>query len=100
MGSFTKEAPCRDADPWLFDQSQIPLAQPALNYCKECFFWEKCESLVEPRSSYFDGVCGGKVWKNGRMLAKLVPNFPNKLLVAKDDYENTEAISGSELRGN
>ena len=76
------------------------ISATCIKLLQRVFFWEKCESLVEPRSSYFDGVCGGKVWKNGRMLAKLVPNFPNKLLVAKDNYENTEAISGGELRGN
>ena len=28
MGSFTSEAPCREADPWLFDQFNLDLAQP------------------------------------------------------------------------
>ena len=35
MGSFTNQVPCRDADPWLFEQYNISLAQPALNLCKE-----------------------------------------------------------------
>lgn len=100
MGSFIDQAPCRDSDPWLFDQSQIDLAQPALAYCRACPFWESCEILVEPRSSYFDGVCGGKVWRNGKILARLDASFPHRLEVlgARQD-EETMAVRGSELLG-
>ena len=102
MGSFTSKAPCREADPWLFDQFNLDLAQPALNYCSRCIFWEECESLVQPKPNFFDGIVGGKVWRNGKVLAKLDATSPNRLIVGEElDAENYDAleIRGSELLG-
>ena len=102
MGSFTSKAPCREADPWLFDQFNLDLAQPALNYCSRCIYWEECESLVQPKPGFYDGVVAGKVWRNGRILAKLDAASPNRLIVGEElDAENYDAleIRGSELLG-
>ena len=102
MGSFTSEAPCREADPWLFDQFNLDLAQPALNYCSTCIFWTECESLVQPKPNFYDGIVGGKVWRNGRVLAKLDASSPHRLLVGEElDEENFDALEvrGSELLG-
>ena len=101
MGSFTSEAPCREADPWLFDQFNLDLAQPALNYCSRCIFWEECDSLVQPKPSFYDGVVAGKVWRNGRIVAKLDATSPNRLIVGEELDENSDALefSGSELLG-
>ena len=88
---FISNAPCRDADPWLFDQYQLDLAQPGLQYCRGCTFWEKCESRVEPSTSGFDGICGGKVWRLGKILASLSPEDPNKLTLTKEE-ENHGAV--------
>ena len=101
MGSFVSKAPCRDADPWLFDQFNLDLAQPALNYCSRCIFWEECDSLVQPKPSFYDGVVAGKVWRNGRIVAKLDATSPNRLTVGEELDENSDALefSGSELLG-
>jgi WhiB family redox-sensing transcriptional regulator len=101
MGSFVSKAPCRDADPWLFDQFNLDLAQPALNYCSRCIFWEECDSLVQPKPSFYDGVVAGKVWRNGRIVAKLDATSPNRLIVGEELDENSDALefSGSELLG-
>ena len=101
MGSFVSKAPCRDADPWLFDQFNLDLAQPALNYCSRCIFWEECDSLVQPKPSFYDGVVAGKVWRNGRILAKLDDTSPNRLIVGEELDENSDALEfrGSELLG-
>ena len=99
---FVSNAPCRDADPWLFDQYQLDLAQPGLQYCRGCSFLEMCESLVEPSTSFFDGVCGGKVWRNGNILAKLSQHNPNQLILNKREeiIDESMGIRGSELLGN
>ena len=101
MGSFVSKAPCRDADPWLFDQFNLDLAQPALNYCSRCIFWQECESLVQPKPSFYDGVVAGKVWRNGRIVAKLDATSPNRLIVGEELDENSDALefSGSKLLG-
>jgi len=96
--NFVAVAPCRDADPWLFDQSNLDLAQPGLKYCQSCIFWNECESLVEPKSNAYDGIVGGKVWRNGKVLAKLDPTSPNRLVVGEDLFnEETATVRGSEL---
>ena len=99
LSSFVDEAPCRNSDPWLFDQHQIDLAMSALQICKGCPFWQNCNDLVEPKSNYFDGVCAGKVWRNGRVLAKLDSAFPNRLIVGEELDEDAMAVRGSELLG-
>ena len=101
MGSFTSKAPCREADPWLFDQFNLDLAQPALNYCSTCVFWQECDSLVQPKSNFYDGVVAGKVWRNGRILAKLDATSPNRLIVGEEPDEDIDAVEfrGSELLG-
>jgi len=101
MGSFTSKAPCREADPWLFDQFNLDLAQPALNYCSTCIFWQECDSLVQPKSNFYDGVVAGKVWRNGRILAKLDAASPNRLIVGEEPDEDIDAMEfrGSELLG-
>jgi hypothetical protein len=102
MGSFTSKAPCREADPWLFDQFNLDLAQPALNYCSRCIFWQECESLVQPKPNFYDGVVAGKVWRNGRILAKLDATSPYRLIVGEEPDEDIDAMEfrGSELLGN
>ena len=102
MGSFASKAPCRDADPWLFDQFNLDLIQPALNYCSRCIFWEECDSLVKPKPSFYDGVVAGKVWRNGRIVAKLDASSPYRLIVGEENIEeNYDALEvrGSELLG-
>ena len=81
---FVEKAPCREADPWLFDQYQLDLAQPGLNYCRRCPFWQDCNDLVKPRESHYDGIAAGKVWRNGKVLARLVDTSPFRLVVADE----------------
>lgn len=40
--------------------------QEALNLCAKCTVVEWCLRTVQPRSSGFSGVAGGKAWVNGR----------------------------------
>lgn len=98
---FPNDAPCTDVDPWLFDQTEINMAMPALQICKRCIFWQKCEDLVEPKRNFYDGICAGKVWRNGRILVKLSATSPNLITVGvKADEETVDFSSGSELLRN
>jgi hypothetical protein len=98
---FVEKAPCREADPWLFDQYQLDLAQPGLNYCRRCPFWQDCNDLVKPRESHYDGIAAGKVWRNGKVLARLVDTSPFRLVVADErnflDAETVEVRRGELL---
>jgi len=101
LPEFVDDAPCRSADPWLFDQYQIDLAQPALSYCSRCKFWQECDSLVQPKTNHYDGIVAGRVWRNGRVLAKLDSSSPNRLIVGEEPDEDIDALEfrGSELLG-
>jgi len=59
------DAACLGADPSLFDATGGDRAQDALSYCDRCPVTRECEDLVRPRKSYYDGVAGGKIWREG-----------------------------------
>jgi WhiB family redox-sensing transcriptional regulator len=61
-------AACIEADPSLFDATGGVLARYALDYCRKCDVKKECEQFVNPKKSFFEGVCGGKVWLNGRNI--------------------------------
>lgn len=75
---FLELAPCRNADPKLFDAITVQTAQPALDYCRECELWNDCAFYVRPSTSYYDGVCAGAVWENGKRIAQLIKKKPKK----------------------
>lgn len=58
-------AACAGADPRLFDAHTFPEADEALEFCRGCVVVLECVSWVRPNRSFFDGVCGGMVWRNG-----------------------------------
>lgn len=60
-------AACKGADVTLFDQVEGDAVEDALSYCDRCPAVPECEDYVQPRRSYFDGVCAGKVWRNGHI---------------------------------
>lgn len=41
-------------------------ALPALRACLRCPVRERCTETVAPAESWFDGVSGGRLWRNGR----------------------------------
>ena len=59
------EAACKGANPQLFDFYEGTQVDDALSYCDRCPVIQECLDYVSPRRSYFDGVCAGKVWRNG-----------------------------------
>lgn len=44
-------------------------AAPALRACAVCTVRRQCEETVAPAGSWFDGVCAGRLWRNGRAVA-------------------------------
>ncbi|MGW5395974.1 WhiB family transcriptional regulator [Streptomyces sp. NPDC003952] len=44
-------------------------AAPALSACASCPVRRECEAAVAPAESLFDGVCAGRLWRNGRPAA-------------------------------
>ena len=92
---FVDKAACAFSDPWLFDQTTVDLAQPALSICSNCKYWNECDELVLPKKSHYDGVAAGKMWRNGKVLAKLDPEIPNRLIVGEEE-EPIEELSSTQ----
>jgi hypothetical protein len=65
------EAACTEVDmPGFFDGTNPNdiYTKAALEICKICTVQVQCLIVVKPRESFFDGVCAGKVWQNGKII--------------------------------
>ncbi|MEU9603019.1 WhiB family transcriptional regulator [Streptomyces sp. NPDC048057] len=70
--------PLPDTTPWQLSAACVGLppsvvfarraqqAAPALRACARCPVQRECEATVAPAESWFDGVCAGRLWRNGR----------------------------------
>lgn len=67
---WRRSAACADL-PARFVFTRVPSdAQHALRACGACSIREKCRAIVDPERSWFDGVSGGRLWRNGREVAR------------------------------
>ncbi|WP_420034358.1 WhiB family transcriptional regulator [Streptomyces sp. cg28] len=41
-------------------------AARTLRACNICPIRQECEAIVDPAHTWFDGVSGGRLWRNGR----------------------------------
>ncbi|MFI6440479.1 WhiB family transcriptional regulator [Streptomyces sp. NPDC050759] len=51
-------------------------AAPALRACAGCPVRRECEEAVAPADNWFDGVCGGRLWRRGRPVETPAPFLP------------------------
>ena len=56
---------CAGQDPAMFDATTFPAARKALAWCSICPITEECLAIIRPQRTWFDGVAGGIVWRNG-----------------------------------
>ncbi|GHA65877.1 WhiB family transcriptional regulator [Streptomyces termitum] len=59
-------AACAGLSPSVVFARRERQAAPALRACAVCPVLRECEEAVAPAESWFDGVCAGRVWRNGR----------------------------------
>ncbi|WP_328938218.1 hypothetical protein OG288_23055 [Streptomyces tauricus] len=45
-------------------------AEPVLHACGRCPIRKQCEAVVDPSHTWFDGVSGGRLWRNGREVTR------------------------------
>lgn len=77
-----------------FDQVEPNcMAEEALTYCARCPVKAECVMIVKPHESYFDGICGGIIWKNGRPVGSKMK--PKKEEVIVDEVLIERLITGS-----
>ncbi|MEU2057030.1 WhiB family transcriptional regulator [Streptomyces bungoensis] len=72
-------AACAGLPPKVVFSKKAKEAAPALRACAGCTVRRHCEAAVAPAESWFDGVCGGRLWRSGRPVplpANLPPATP------------------------
>ncbi|MEU9188577.1 WhiB family transcriptional regulator [Streptomyces sp. NPDC048484] len=45
-------------------------AEAVLRACDRCPIRKQCEAVVDPSHTWFDGVSGGRLWRNGREVSR------------------------------
>ncbi|MET9529650.1 MULTISPECIES: WhiB family transcriptional regulator [unclassified Streptomyces] len=67
--TWTRSAACLGLPPEAVFARRPVEAAAALTACARCPVAQQCEETVAPASSWFDGVCAGRLWRNGRTVA-------------------------------
>lgn len=62
-------AACAGLPPRIVFSKKAKEAAPALRACAGCTVRPACEEAVAPAENWFDGVCGGRLWRSGRPVA-------------------------------
>ncbi|MFE6164607.1 WhiB family transcriptional regulator [Streptomyces sp. NPDC056486] len=63
---WRRDAACADL-PQQYVFTRVPAeAAPVLRACNQCPIRRECEAIVDPSRTWFDGVSGGRLWRNGR----------------------------------
>ncbi|GKQ34259.1 WhiB family transcriptional regulator [Streptomyces sp. A012304] len=66
-------AACAGLPPRVVFSKKAKEAAPALRACVACTVRRACEEAVAPAESWFDGVCGGRLWRSGRPVPHMPP---------------------------
>ncbi|MGW3651096.1 hypothetical protein [Streptomyces sp. NPDC000878] len=72
-------------------RQRVDHSRSQLDVCRRCPFRQECVEAVAPGQSGFDGVCGGRVWRDGQVLATA---FDHR----KSGPDNTELAERAESR--
>jgi WhiB family redox-sensing transcriptional regulator len=62
-------AACAGLPPQVVFSTRPAQALPALSACGGCPVRQECEETIAPADTWFDGVCAGRLWRNGRPVA-------------------------------
>ena len=79
-----EDAACVSSDPRMFNAKTYPEAEPALEVCATCSKVATCIEMVRPSKSFYDGVAGGVVWRNGYVVRKDNSTREDRLLRNRD----------------
>ncbi|WP_327401933.1 WhiB family transcriptional regulator [Streptomyces sp. NBC_01288] len=69
-------AACAGLPPKAVFSKKVKEAAPVLRACARCTVRRDCERIVAPADNWFDGVCGGRLYRSGRPVeipAHLLP---------------------------
>ncbi|WP_329117176.1 WhiB family transcriptional regulator [Streptomyces sp. NBC_01353] len=98
--SWQAAAACAGLSPAVVFARRAQQAAPALRACEVCPVRRECERTVAPAESYFDGVCAGRLWRNGRAVpaARLRTGPAPRTRTAGADAARTPASGTGSVR--
>ncbi|MFE3196864.1 hypothetical protein [Embleya sp. NPDC059237] len=88
-GRWEEFAPVEGA--WGNGEALLAQCTPLLSVCDECAFVVLCAEAVRPAGNWFDGVCAGAIWINGKAV--------ESRQLALIDFPTTKARSCGTLDG-
>ncbi|MFI6644298.1 WhiB family transcriptional regulator [Streptomyces sp. NPDC050504] len=65
---WRRQAACAQLPPHSVFTKIRSEAEPVLRACNQCPVRRQCEAVVDPTHTWFDGVSGGRLWRNGRAV--------------------------------
>ncbi|MER5433904.1 WhiB family transcriptional regulator [Streptomyces sp. NPDC002588] len=77
-------AACAGLSPRVVFSKKPREAAPALRACAVCPVRSACAETVAPADNWFDGVCGGRLWRSGRPVAVPSHLLPPALAAVAD----------------
>src|ERR1700735_1777674 len=88
-------AQCRNADPNLMTSDDPADQIQALGFCAGCRVQPECYSMVNPIRSMFTGVCGGRIFHDGRDQSL---KFDAKVMRTRYAHLSMETVSMRNVR--
>ncbi|MGW0822491.1 hypothetical protein [Streptomyces sp. NPDC002845] len=81
--AWVLDAPCVDNQAFVLPEGvQLPMRVPSedlLKICDACPFRAACVARVRPAKSKFDGICGGRLWCDGKAIESCTSAHPDEL---------------------
>ncbi|NYI05244.1 WhiB family transcriptional regulator [Allostreptomyces psammosilenae] len=71
VSDWRTQAACADLPQRTVFATRRQHALPALRACAACPVRARCLEVVAPQDNWFDGVSGGRLWRNGREVRVL-----------------------------
>ncbi|WP_327354614.1 WhiB family transcriptional regulator [Streptomyces sp. NBC_01304] len=63
---WRRDAACAEIPQQYVFTRDLAEAEQVLRACNQCPIRRECEAIVDPSHTWFDGVSGGRLWRNGR----------------------------------
>lgn len=76
LATLHRNAACRNAEPYIFDATDMLTAAPGLAYCAQCPVIRLCEKVLKPGIVGYDGIAAASVWRAGRRIGHIGGPYP------------------------
>ena len=72
-----EQAACIGMPPQVFDGKSAYDIHAGIMVCRSCLVRQPCLEWLRPRRTFYDGIAGGKLWRDGKQIAVTLEVIPN-----------------------